>query len=409
MSTLFSSITINFDSGDNKCLSQGDADFYDYIRGILASVDAPIGNNRVHLDPNDLPGTNAVKKAGRSFRKNEGDLKDAGETIRKHRMAHSVPLATITKLINWRCRKLGVANVQSVQRLKRYETIIDKLQRDSLDGKTPNRTCISNMSDIGGCRFIFPDMDSLNCVREWLLEVKDSNNAGCRVGIKHVNDYILNPKDNDCGYRSLHVICCYTYKGTSRRYLVEAQLRTQLQHLWATTVEIVDIIEGLKIKTHSHSISKKSSCQLKWEEILSIVSHQISHKEGVACISDEECLDNAKRLEQLDRDINAIHKLHSFEIVSEAIIKEKLINEVEYALLVVDIKKRDLIGIQGFDNYGDAISKYDDIERLVSFMPSINVLLVSTERMRDLKGAYPNYLGDCLSFVNLMNEIMTVK
>lgn len=46
---------------------------------------------------------------------------------------------------------------------------------------------------------------------------------------------------------SLHVIYLYQH-GEGKTFTIEAQSRTKLQHLWATTVEIVDVLEETKIK-----------------------------------------------------------------------------------------------------------------------------------------------------------------
>ncbi len=110
---------------------------------------------------------NGVKKAGRRLRKREGDLKSATATIQQFRAAHEKPLNTIAYLVGRCCRELGI-DVKPVTRLKRLETIVDKLQRKSLDGETANATCVTNMNDIGGCRAIFPDLISLEKVKSQL-------------------------------------------------------------------------------------------------------------------------------------------------------------------------------------------------------------------------------------------------
>ncbi|MCG9657973.1 RelA/SpoT domain-containing protein [Vibrio mediterranei] len=169
--------------------------------------------------------------------------------------------------------------------MKRLETIIDKLQRKSLDGNTTNATCVTNMNDIGGYLAIFPDLMSLELA---VSQLQGTVEKVGRVRIKDIDNYISNPKPNDCGYRSLHVIYRYDH-ASGKSFNIEAQLRSRLQHLWATTVEIMDILEGTKIKTHSHSSNEdKDELQIKWEVLLAIMSRYSDDAEGAIVLDKAE-------------------------------------------------------------------------------------------------------------------------
>ena len=344
---------------------------------------------------------NGVKKAGRRLRKKEGDLKSATATIQQFRAAHEKPLNTIAYLVGRCCRELGI-DVKPVTRLKRLETIVDKLQRKSLDGETTNATCVTNMNDIGGCRAIFPDLGSLEKAIERLQVTVEK--VG-RVKIKDIDDYITNPKPNDCGYRSLHVIYRYDH-ASGKSFNIEAQLRTRLQHLWATTVEIVDILEGTKIKTHSHSPDEdKDTLQIQWEELLSIMSQYIADAEGAIALSDDDKAVFSNRLIELNCEINALSRLRSFKILSEK-VEGCCDGSTEHVLLVIDEASLELIFSEEFENYNQAISVYNAAEKMTRSHARINTLLISTKNMGQLSEAYPNYLGDCASFITLFEEAM---
>lgn len=344
---------------------------------------------------------NAVKKSGRRLRKKEGDLKSATTTIQQFRAAHEKPLNTIAYLIGRCCRELGI-DVKPVTRLKRLETIIDKLQRKSLDGNTANATCVTNMNDIGGCRVIFPDLMSLDQVR---YQLQGTIEKVGRVRIKDIDNYIANPKPNDCGYRSLHVIYRYDH-ASGKRFNIEAQLRTSLQHLWATTVEIVDILERTKIKTHSHSSNEyKNDLQIKWEELLSIMSRYIADAEGAIELNKDEKGQFSIRLNELNNEINALSRLKTFKILSEK-VEACCDDKTEHVLLIIDENSLVQIFSDEFENYSQAISVYNAAEKMTRSQPSINTLLISTKNMGQLSEAYPNYLGDCASFISLLQEAM---
>lgn len=344
----------------------------------------------------------AVQKAGRRLRKQEGDRKSATETIQTFRAAHDKPLKTIAYLIGRCCRELGIP-VRPVKRLKRLGTIIDKLQRKSLDGTTTNATCVTNMNDIGGCRAIFPDIDSLNQAKERLIETIERE---ARVRIKDIDDYITEPKPNDCGYRSLHIIYRYDHS-SGKSFNIEAQLRTRLQHLWATTVEIIDILEQTKIKTHSHSPdSDKTALQVTWEELLSIMSQYIADAEGAINLSGSDKEAMAQRLREINEDINAAAKLQTFKIMSKE-VDSCCDDTTKHILLTVDEETRQLVSKHEFSDQATAIFIYNEVEKLTQSLANINTVLISTKNMGQLKEAYPNYLGDCASFIEILKEAMS--
>lgn len=343
--------------------------------------------------------TRSVKNSGRNLRKKQGDLKSATAVIQRFRAAHEKPLNTIAYLIGRCCRELGI-DAKPVKRLKRLETIVDKLQRKSLDGNTSNATCVTNMNDIGGCRVILPNLSALAEVKAQLQKTIETSG---RIKIKKIDDYIVNPKPNDCGYRSLHVI--YRYDHTSgKKFNIEAQLRTKLQHIWATTVEIVDVLESTKIKTHSHSADKDKPCtQIQWEELLSIMSRYIASAEGAISLSDHERTVSSCRLIELDREINALNRLRSFNLLSEKL--EGCHNDaIEHVLIVIDEESLKLLYSEEFESYGQAISVYNAAEKMTRSHSKLNTLLISTKNMGQLSEAYPNYLGDCASFIELLEE-----
>jgi putative GTP pyrophosphokinase len=343
--------------------------------------------------------TSSVKKAGRKLRKREGDLKQATALIQTFRTAHEKPLNTIAYLIGRCCREQNIP-VKPVKRLKRLETIIHKLQRKSLDGKKANQTCVTNMNDIGGCRAIFPDMASLNLIQKKLTETLEDEK---RVKIRDIDDYISTPKENDCGYRSLHIIYQYEHS-TGKKFKIEAQLRTRLQHIWATTVEIVDILERTQIKTHSHAPDEdKSNKQIKWEKLLSIMSQHIADVEGAIELTASAKLTNAQELKRIDGELCAVTRLRSFNMMTERIEADSKSNK-GHVLLIVNESEMNIIVQKVFSNQAHATYVYNEMERVVDNIEGVNTLLVSTQNLGELSDAYPNYIGDCASFIEILCE-----
>jgi ppGpp synthetase/RelA/SpoT-type nucleotidyltranferase len=115
---------------------------------------------------------------------------------------------------------------QVTQRLKRMQTILDKLGRE-------HTLTLDRMQDIGGCRAVLPTRSAVYKLAEHIKTVKPTS---------RVVDYIAEPRRS--GYRGIHIIVEY---GDPVRP-VEIQLRTVLMHAWATTVEDISGTGGVNYK-----------------------------------------------------------------------------------------------------------------------------------------------------------------
>lgn len=152
----------------------------------------------------------------------------AFDVLEVWRAAHAAPLQAATMGLRSRVTTAGCTEASRVsQRLKRIPTILSKLAREP-------KMELGRMADIGGCRAVLLNLDEVYRVlgRYQNRKVPD---------VVQVRDYIQNPKDD--GYRAIHVIAKYH----GRR--IEVQLRTQVQHEWAYTVESVTSRFGLAIKS----------------------------------------------------------------------------------------------------------------------------------------------------------------
>lgn len=345
-----------------------------------------------------------IKRAGHNLRNNAGDLKKSTEAIISYRQEHHKPLETITNLIKKYCHRNHV-ECKAYRRLKRIPTIIDKLQRQTLDGKEFGGMCITRMQDIAGCRFVFGTLDDLNLARQGLESC-----SRLYQRIEHIKtlDYILNPKINDCGYRSVHLL--YRYRSRdNRRYQVEVQFRTELQNIWATAVEIIDIINDTKVKNTSfYRDTEKEVGQIKWEELLELMSDYIVHIEGVSTLCSSSLNAISKRLYELDTELNFIKIMSAFKMVgAEKNLLEPSIAQPDlYILFLVDTQNKKVEYAKKFDSEVYAIAYYNFLESTYTGNQDYNALLLSTEDVASLKTSYPNYVGSCDDFLRLVEQAM---
>ncbi len=148
--------------------------------------------------------------------------------INNWRSAHNYPLNTFQVTLRRNCSKVD-SDYTVAQRIKRLTSIRAKLQRhDSMQ--------LSQMQDIGGCRAILTSVDNVNAL------VKLYERSRFKHKLRNKKDYIINPKGD--GYRGVHLI--YEYVGSPLtscydKLKIEIQIRTDLQHIWATSVETVGL------------------------------------------------------------------------------------------------------------------------------------------------------------------------
>ena len=80
----------------------------------------------------------------------------------------------------------------------------------------------------------------------------------------------LNPKDD--GYRSYHLIGKFK-DDFGEKKVIEVQIRTKLQHDWATALEIVDLFTGQALKSNQGNKD--------WKEFFASVSKQFAVMEEI--------------------------------------------------------------------------------------------------------------------------------
>jgi ppGpp synthetase/RelA/SpoT-type nucleotidyltranferase len=106
----------------------------------------------------------------------------------------------------------------TAQRLKRLNSILRKLRRRET-------IQMSQMQDVGGCRAVVSNLSRLTALRR----VYES--SPLRHNLARIRDYIHDPEDD--GYRSVHLMCRFSGKGTAlpwNKLRIEIQMRTSLQH-----------------------------------------------------------------------------------------------------------------------------------------------------------------------------------
>ncbi len=324
------------------------------------------------------------------------DIDTALVILDNWRAIHRYPLHIFKKRLKNVSEKLD-NNALTAQRLKRLPSILNKLQRKYY-GNEPSMK-LSQMQDIAGCRAVLSNVD---------LARKLYREGYIQGDLKHkkVNekDYITYPKED--GYRSIHLI--YRYKSDKegkKNYnglLVEVQIRSKLQHLWATAIETVDFFTRQAIKSNEG--------QKEWMDFFKFVSSAFAIVEGTPIVpntpSDKKELYNLIKEKEKKLEVIKVMEAWTKAIqVFENVSKER--RDLQFFLLELDIIGGALT-IRGYrkEEEAKAISEYAKIEEKNKGKKEFDAVLVGVDAANDLKKAYPNYFADTKEFLENLKKII---
>lgn len=327
---------------------------------------------------------NEIDKAGRIITSSTFDLFDYAEAVVKiddWRKLHLPVVELLSDNISKLLAGNGIHVAFSSQRLKRMTSIKEKLMRLSTMG-------LGGVQDIGGARFVFDDMESLLKAKDCIAKVIFPN-----FSLDHdLYDYINQPKES--GYRSMHFV--YRYSKPESEWdgmRVELQIRTRLQHDWATAVETAELI--------SQSSLKASLGDQTWLDFFKLVSAIFARKENQPV---NTCFKELTE-KQYCTLFNKMNNKHKFVDNLNALVGVVNLTEQQsftggYVLLVINYEEKK-VRIRHFkqDEKDSANEQYAQIENRVDKAKEA-VVLVAVSDVKELREAYSSYFLNSKEFVD---------
>lgn len=295
------------------------------------------------------------------------------------------------------------------QRLKRVPAILYKLQRVYEGHSRPSMKLVQ-MQDIGGCRAIVSDLSlARKLYTEGYLKGDLKHklvNKKNYVDNKNEMNKIDGPKPD--GYRGFHLVYAYKSKRGMTRYnglLTEIQIRTKLQHLWATAVETAGFFTRQAIKSNE--------AEKEWLEFFRLMGSAFAKMEG--CPSVPNTPEDEKKLysqiELVEKELNFIEKMTSWAQVIPHLdyqIKSKGKEQAKFFLLELDIlRKKTIITTFTEKEENKAIERYSELEKIYPVGKDYDIVLVGAESTNDLKKAYPSYFLDTAEFLKYLQNIVS--
>ncbi|MCG9747907.1 RelA/SpoT domain-containing protein [Shewanella sp. Isolate8] len=337
---------------------------------------------------------------------NEDKLNEAFSVLSYWRFSYEKPLENALDKLQPAVKEIDEKAIFA-KRLKRFPSIVLKLRRFP-------KMNLKNMQDIGGCRIVLGNSKKVAQVSRVLRKMPEFRwDDGFRI-----KDYIKEPKDD--GYRSLHIVGRFPdLSGRDKK--IEVQLRTRIQHYWATALEIIDLFTKQSLKTNQG--------QKMWSDFFINVSKQFAIMDNIhlfeslsdkdkkiqyisRLINDKESSESVLSICENTRNLKVADKLKAFAN-SLKIIGEELdtIGKEGYVLLEVNILNKSLTYTHfSEDESKEAQDIYTETEKITADKDSnVVVALVYANAVGGIREAYPNFFADSSKFSEHLEYIMSAE
>jgi hypothetical protein len=220
--------------------------------------------------------------------------------------------------------------------------------------------------------------------------------------LKRKYNYIAEPKES--GYRGIHFVYENHYPKNAEYdgLLIEIQLRSQLQHLWATAVETVGFFyqEALKYSQGNET----------WLQILKLVSAIFAYEEKESPHSAQRHLSKGElvlQLKSFEREHGILQQLRLLQIPKMATNIPLLLNAayliLETSIVDTNVKVRSFLASQ----QESASLVYRQLEQSPNCKTGkTQVVLVSVDSIIKIGKAYPNYFLNINEFTEKVRTII---
>lgn len=302
------------------------------------------------------------------------------------RSAHRYPLNIFQNNLRKSARRIRLEPLVA-SRIKRLFSITAKLRR------LPNMK-LSQMQDIGGCRAVLGSNVEVNDLTRFY-----EGQSKIKHPLSSKDDYISEPQKS--GYRGVHFVYrYYSDKGYTTIYngmKIEMQLRTQVQHAWATAVETVGTFVGQALKS--------SMGDEDWRRFFALMSTSIALRENTPHVPDttENRTELRDELRELANKLNVQNRLQTYGRALQAVRQRE--EKAQYYLLELDAATTRLtISSFKMEEMEEAELRYQQVEKMTRDNPERDAVLVSVDSLSALERAFPNYFADTRVFVQLLKQ-----
>ncbi|MCU1297359.1 MAG: RelA/SpoT domain protein [Acidobacteriaceae bacterium] len=309
-------------------------------------------------------------------------------TVSRWRSSHEYALRKVISTLRRHVRSVALDNTIVSARTKRLSSIVAKLKREP-------SMALTTMQDVGGCRVVVARMEEVDGLANDIkskLAVKLSGGGTIRE-----YNYIVKPKMDR--YRSVHFVVGYKPDDSSiasRR--IEIQIRSLLQHRWATAVETVDLFTSQALKT--------GGGDSRWRQFFALTASLFALKEKCLPVpglpTDAEQL--SREMQLLANELRVVESLQSWSTIMRDVLESDRPRRPRtpkegldrYCYLVeIDVDDR-TTKVTPFppEFITFAHTKYLEAEQRNARFPHRSAVLATAYSLAQLREAYPGYYGD---------------
>lgn len=307
------------------------------------------------------------------------------------RALHAEPLNVFQNTLRKRLKQLGLKDAIVAQRIKRKPTILEKIQRFG-------SMRLDQMDDIGGIRAI------VNTIAE-LQKLRALYTTGTHKLLHELHredDYITDPKSS--GYRGVHIVFRYHTKNADKAgyngLRIEMQLRTRLQHTWATAVETFEAFMGEKLKSGQGA--------QEWLDFFALVASAFAIKEKQTPLQEHAHLsphELSRLIKQKANELQVGLMMKSFSLAANN-LSPRYRYKGGFVLMIFDaVTKSANVTVYSKDSYALAYDAYVREEQRSNQETTRKVVLVKMDSIQKLEKAYPNYFAKLKDFQNELQHI----
>jgi hypothetical protein len=270
--------------------------------------------------------------------------------INNWRSSHAFPLNTLQVSLRTRARHVD-PDALVAQRIKRLPSIRANLER--IPGMS-----LSRMQDTGGCRAVVQSVDEVAALFE-----KYRSGTGRHADVR-CDDYLFDqPKPS--GYRGIHLVYSYKSdrKATFNGLRIEVQLRSRLQHAWATAVETVG--------TFTRQALKSSQGAEDWLQFFALMSSELAYREGTPTVpgTPDDRATLKKELKKAAKELDVVRRLVAYGATLQFVEREMAGKSAHYFLLELNAQSGQL-ALRTYSNLAQATDAYGAVERFAEDEPN---------------------------------------
>lgn len=301
------------------------------------------------------------------------------------RASHAYPMHRLRGEMHGRMSALKLKGI-TYARLKQMPSIRAKLCRIESN--------LRQLQDLGGCRAVLPTIDE---ARRLVAEMI----GGSRHTLKSQDPYMDEPRSS--GYRSHHLIFAFAPRDNAEEgyegRLIEMQIRSRLQHSWATAVEAVGLHRGENLKAGIGSAD--------WLRLFELMSLEFAASEGCDYAKDGSN-SRAQEIIDLEKSLNVVRTLDGLSHAVSSL--DWIVHErgamPRYCVIKYDRKERK-VEVKHLNRPADIEENLETAEGEKKADPNrFSKVVVELDNVENLRAAYPNYFGDVQLFKSRLSAVV---